>query len=127
LTIARRSLYVQTARWDRSSYATLFDAANPDASTEKRNVSIVAPQSLFLLNHEFVLDKAKSLAERLSRDVPQDETARIDYAYRLLFARSPSEEEIKISRKLLDQSDKTAAWVDLAHLLLCSNEFVYVD
>ncbi len=32
----RRSLYVQTARWDRSSFAMLFDAANPDASTEKR-------------------------------------------------------------------------------------------
>ena len=49
LTISRRSLYVQTARWTRSNFATLFDAANPDASTEKRNVSTVAPQSLFLM------------------------------------------------------------------------------
>ena len=39
----RRSLYVQTAQWDRSSFAMLFDAANPDASTEKRNPSTVAP------------------------------------------------------------------------------------
>src|SRR3954471_6706921 len=51
----RRSLYVQTARWDRSSFAMLFDAANPDASTEKRTVSTVAPQALLFLNHPFVL------------------------------------------------------------------------
>src|SRR5262249_2856795 len=37
----RRSLYVQTARWDRGTFALLFDAANPDASEEKRNVSTV--------------------------------------------------------------------------------------
>ena len=43
---SRRSLYVQTARWDRSNSATLFDAANPDASVEKRDVSTIAPQSL---------------------------------------------------------------------------------
>ncbi|MBC7965091.1 MAG: DUF1553 domain-containing protein, partial [Fuerstia sp.] len=55
VSITRRSLYVQTARWDRSNFATLFDAANPDASEEKRNVSTVAPQSLFLLNHNFTL------------------------------------------------------------------------
>ncbi len=34
LNTTRRSLYVQTARWDRSNFATLFDAANPDASVE---------------------------------------------------------------------------------------------
>src|SRR5439155_19323733 len=55
----RRSLYVQTARFDRSNYATLFDAANPDASVEKRDVSTVSPQALFLLNHSFVLTQAK--------------------------------------------------------------------
>ncbi len=43
LNIRRRSLYVQTARWNRSNFATLFDAANPDASTAKRTISTVAP------------------------------------------------------------------------------------
>ena len=55
IAILRRSLYVQTARWDRSNFATLFDAANPDASDEKRSVSTVAPQSLFMLNNSFTL------------------------------------------------------------------------
>ncbi len=134
LAIPRRSLYVQTARWDRSSFATLFDAANPDASDEKRNVSTVAPQSLFLLNNSFTLDQARHLAQRLLRDVtgdtPNVETSRIEHAYRLLFSRLPSDEEIAIAGQLVSSSGQPsteAGWTDLAHVLLCSNEFIYID
>lgn len=127
LHILRRSLYVQTARWDRGNFATLFDAANPDASTEKRNVSTVAPQSLFLLNDTFVMNQAKHLASRLSRDMPGDDVARIKRAYQLLFGRPATEAEVDICRQILTQPDQAAAWVDLAHVLLCSNEFVYLD
>lgn len=127
LAIARRSLYVQTARWDRGNFATLFDAANPDSSVEARSVSTVAPQALFLLNSSFLLDEAGHLAQRLIRDVPDDvadvETARIQRTYRLLFGRLPGEEELTVARQVVSQGD----WKDLAHVLLCSNEFVYID
>jgi hypothetical protein len=130
LTISRRSLYVQTARWDRSNFATLFDAANPDASVEKRDVSTIAPQSLFFLNHDFVAAQAKHLAERLIRDVPKCETERIQRAFQLLYSRPASALEVEIARSLVVQAGKPnaeAGWVDLAHVLLCSNEFVYLD
>jgi hypothetical protein len=127
LTIARRSLYVQTARWDRGSYAILFDAANPDSSTEKRNTSTVAPQALLLLNHGFVLEQARHLAQRLSREVQDDDTARVQYAYQLLFGRAATAEELNIAQQILTREPSEAAWTDLAHVLLCSNEFVYVD
>jgi hypothetical protein len=130
LNIQRRSLYVQTARWNRSNFASLFDAANPDASTAKRNVSTVAPQSLFLLNNDFALAQAKHVAERLLREVPNDETVRIGRAYKMLFGRSASGEEIEIAKQLLAGANKQGeqtAWTDLAHVLLCSNEFVYLD
>ena len=127
LATSRRSLYVQTARWDRGSFAILFDAANPDASDEKRNVSTVAPQALFLMNNPFVLDRARELAERLLRDVPASspnaDATRLDRAYQLLFNRPPQAEEVAIAKELLANGD----WADLAHVLLCSNEFVYVD
>lgn len=125
-----RSLYVQTARWDRGSFAMLFDAANPDASEEKRTLSTVATQALFLLNDDFVLTQAARLAERLAREVPEDETVRIQRAYQLLFSRPASAEEINIGQRFLAQARKTkadVAWRDLAHVLLCSNEFVYLD
>jgi cytochrome c553 len=129
LNTNRRSLYVQTARWDRSTFAMLFDAANPDAPVERRNVSTVAPQALFLLNHDFTRAQAGRLAERLAREVPADETARIQRAFRLLFGRTASADEIALAREVLAASgkDNAAAWRDLAHVLLCSNEFVYLD
>ena len=130
LNTTRRSLYVQTARWDRSNFATLFDAANPDASVEKRDVSTVAPQALFLLNHDFVLTQAKHLAERATRDEPKDEMARIRRLFELANTRAPTADELTIARQFLSKPRKgelETAWRDLAHILLCGNEFVYVD
>jgi hypothetical protein len=127
LTIARRTLYVQTARWDRGGYAMLFDAANPDASVEKRVVSTVAPQALLLLNNAYILSQARHLAERLMKDVPQNDTARIQRAYQLLFSRSASAEELEIARQIVGPPSNSTGWLDLAHVLLCSNEFVYLD
>jgi hypothetical protein len=126
----RRSLYVQTARWDRSNFATLFDAANPDASVEKRTISTVAPQALFMINHDFVQTQAGHLAARLLREAAGDETARMDLAYQLLFSRPARAEELEIGHSLIAQSggpEVETAWRDFAHVLLCSNEFIYVD
>lgn len=125
-----RSLYVQTARWDRGSFALLFDAANPDASVEKRHTSTVAPQALYLLNDEFVLTQAVKLAERLVKEIPTEENARIQRAYQLLFSRPARSEELDLAKQFLVRVGKTKAgtpWRDLAHVLLCSNEFVYLD
>ena len=126
----RRSLYVQTARWDRSNFATLFDAANPDASVEKRTVSTVAPQALLMLNHDFVQVQAAELAKRLLLEAPGDEGARIQWVYQWLFARPAREEEVAIAHQSLAQSGQPAAeaaWRDFAHVLLCANEFIYLD
>ena len=123
-TIRRRSLYIQTARWKRDGYAIMFDAANPDASTEKRTVSTIAPQALLLLNHPFVLEQASHLAKRLIKEVPHDDINRIHRAYQLLFARQATANDIRIARQVV--ADGTG-WQDWAHVLLCSNEFVYVD
>ena len=130
LTIRRRSLYVQTARWNRSNFATLFDAASPDTSTAKRVVSTVAPQSLFLLNNDFTLTQARHLARRMLAEDSNGHAAKIDRLYRLLFSRPATEEEHAIARSLVDGRDEgnlEDAWADLTHVLLCTNEFVYLD
>jgi hypothetical protein len=108
----------------------LFDAANPDASTEKRTSSTVAPQALLFLNHPFVLAQARHLAGRLNRENPGGNDDRIDRAYRLLFGRAARPEELEVSRRFLARpgwANYASAWQGLAHVLLCSNEFIYVD
>jgi hypothetical protein len=127
-TTPRRSIYVQTARWDRSSFANLFDAANPDASVDKRVVSTVAPQSLFFLNHPFLKHHAELLADRLLHEKPTDEDGRLERMFQLLYARSVRKEEQEILRALLlHRATPKDGWRDIAHVLLCSNEFVHVD
>jgi hypothetical protein len=108
----------------------LFDAANPDASTEKRTVSTVAPQALLFLNHPFVFTQACHLAQRLAALVPGDDNARIDRAYQLLFGRTARQEEREVCLAFLHRPGmprNEADWPGLVHLLLCSNEFMYVD
>ena len=48
-----------TIRSDRTGFGPLFDAADRTAPVEKRTVSTVAPQALFLLNHPFVEDAGR--------------------------------------------------------------------
>src|SRR5262249_20873624 len=115
LNTTRRYRYVQTSRCDRGTFAMLFDAANPDASEEKRNVSTVAPQALFLLNNDFALVQARKLTDRLIREIPKNETARIQRAFQLLFGRPASGEEIRIAQQVVASSgnqDADAAWRD---------------
>src|SRR5262249_34952330 len=109
----RRSLYTQTVRQDRGNFSTLFDAANPEQSVERRSISTVAPQALFLLNSSFVQMQARSLARKLVEQFPGDEAMRIDRAYRLLFGRPPRAEEVDIGRSFLARAagrGTDAAW-----------------
>ncbi|MFM7188717.1 MAG: DUF1553 domain-containing protein, partial [Armatimonadota bacterium] len=62
----KRTIYLQTVRSDRTSYRMLFDAADPTNSIEKRNVSIVAPQALYLLNSDFTDKVVDGLASKMA-------------------------------------------------------------
>lgn len=135
----RRSLYVQTPRWTRAYFSTLFDAADPDQTIGKRNVTAVAPQALFFMNHPFVRAQAEALARRIGADsvegAPANFSARLARAYRLLFGRTPTAEEAGIADDFLrgggsrdnQARDGRAAWADFIQVLLSSNEFCYVD
>lgn len=127
-SLPRRTLYYMTIRSDRTGFGPLFDVADPTTIIDKRTVSTVAPQSLFLMNHPFVLAQAKSLAERLERDAPPGGEARIRAAYELLYGRLPAPKEIAIG--LAATGGGTASqrtWESYAQVLLCANEFLFVD
>jgi hypothetical protein len=125
----RRTLYFMTIRSDRTSFRELFDAADPTAIIDKRTVSTVAPQALFLLNHPFALAQAKALAQRILREGPADDAGKIEHLYVLLFGRPPGEQEARIGRALVARAGGGAetAWEEYCQVLLCTNEFIYVD
>jgi hypothetical protein len=127
----RRTLYFMTIRSDRTSFRELFDAADPTAIIDKRTVSTVAPQALFLLNHPFALEQAKALAQRVLREGPADDAGKVGRLYVLLFGRPPSERETEIGLAALRRAAGAAgtekAWEEYCQVLLCANEFIYID
>ena len=125
----RRTVYLRTVRSDRSGFRTLFDAADPESSIDVRTVSTVAPQALFLLNNPFALEQAKALAGRLRAEKTSDDAERVGRAYVLLYGRPPTAEETKVGVRFLTRRGPAtdAAWEEYAQLLLCANEFIYVD
>ncbi len=122
----RRTLYQMTIRSDRSSFGPLFDAADATAMVDRRTVSTVAPQALFLLNHPLVLDAARDLARRMLAEGPADQSGRIERAYALLFGRPPTASEVEIGVGLLGTGGE-AEWMAYGQVLLCTNEMIYID
>jgi hypothetical protein len=123
----RRTLYLMTVRSDRSGFGPLFDTADPTAPVEKRTVSTIAPQALFLLNNPFMLEQTQVLAKRVA-SLETDERRRINRAYALLYGRPPSAEEVAVGREFLRHAGGgEQAWQEYSEILLCANEFIYVD
>jgi hypothetical protein len=123
----RRTLYLATIRSDRAGFGPLFDAADSTAPVEKRTISTVAPQALFLLNNPFVLAQTRALARRIV-DADKDDAARIQRVYQLLYGRPPTLEEITIGSAFLQRAGgDERAWREYGEVLMCANEFIYVD
>ncbi len=130
LNTKRRTLYVMTIRSDKSNYRSLFDAPDAQTIAEKRINSTVAPQALFLLNHPFAMAQAKSLDELVLKSKSSDDAARVRSLYQRLYSRDPRDEEVQLGLKLLSHAatdDRLNAWTRYAQVLLCANEFIYVD
>jgi mono/diheme cytochrome c family protein len=127
LQTPRRTLYLRTVRSDRTSFRELFDAADPTAIVDARSESTVAPQALFLLNHSFVRTQAQQLAARVQREEPTDVRRRIERLHLLLFGRPAQLRETTLALDWLQQHNTAQAWTDYVHLLLCTNEFLYID
>ena len=141
-TSGRRTLYLMTVRSDRSGFGPLFDAADSGVSVERRTISTVAPQALFLLNNPFLLEQTHLLAQRLATVEPQNSSARIQRAYLLLYSRPATPQEIEIGLTFLAHAAKETPapgsvespaesnlrpWEEYCQLLLCANEFLYID
>jgi hypothetical protein len=137
-TGTRRSVYAPVFRNALPDLFEAFDFADPSMVVGRRNVSTVAPQALYLMNHPFVLEQSRHAARRLlsetgaSRDHPQ----RIERAYRLALGRPPGVQERRIALEFLVQSEDPGdggpagpeeAWALLFQTLFATIDFRYVD
>lgn len=136
----RRSIYLPVIRNHLFDVFSLFDYSDASVPTGDRTTSTIAPQALFLMNSDFLTRCSQAFAERLAREVPSDQGARVARLYGLAFGRPPTDGETDeslafvaaVSRELekSDLSDDFSplrGWEALCHVMLVSSEFLHLQ
>ncbi|HKS38495.1 MAG TPA: DUF1553 domain-containing protein, partial [Verrucomicrobiae bacterium] len=147
----RRSIYVFVKRNTRYPLFESFDMPDTHESCSRRSITTSPTQALNLLNSELTLQWARSFAERVIKVAGPDLHQQFDAAYRIAFSRQPSSAECEALKRFFERhreilSERAAAneplavpaslpagadkvevatLVDLCHMLINANEFVY--
>ena len=116
----RRSIYLVAKRNLRLPSMEVFDQPTLNSSCGRRETSTHAPQALELLNGLTSNPLAEAFAGRLARE---EESARVDLAYRLATGRLPTQKETALAIEFL----KTQPLKEFALALFNLNAFLYVD
>lgn len=126
----RRTIYSHASRLELNRMLAMFDYPDPNVHADRRSETTTPLQKMFVLNSPFMVEQARRFAERLQSE-SLDDAQRIEFAYRLLYSRSPSEEESRLGIAFLGNDGGVPAtserWQQYAHVLLAANELMYVD
>ena len=114
-TSKRRTVYLPLRRSNLPSLLNLFDFGDATTTCEGRSLTNTAPQALFMMNSKFVEDRSAALAKELG--------GHVDLLYQRILDRLPTAAEKDDALGYVQK----ASWQSLAHILLSSNEFIYVD
>ena len=129
-TNRRRTYYAKVSRHSLDGLLRLFDFPDPNITADKRAVTAVPLQQLFVLNSEFMGRQAKALAKKLAA-APGDEAEKIRRAFPLLYARLATDPEVAMAVDFLKSCDgpqgSLSPWEQYAQVLLSANEFLFVD
>jgi hypothetical protein len=127
----RRTLYAFVKRGLLPPTLTTFDAPDTTLPCGQRDVTTVAPQALALLNNSFVHEQSEALAHRAAAGAV-NEIEFVRRAWRFALGRQPAPaEETAAVAHLKAQAARLAspakARASLCHVLLNTNEFIYID
>jgi len=130
----RRSVYVFAKRGLLSPLLTTFDFPDTTLPSCQRDVTTVPTQSLAPLNNPFVHEQSTVLAKRVgTRPTPAEQAK---HAWQLALGREPLKTELDAALAHLEAQAKRFAsrpdpaldaLASLCHVLLNTNEFLYVD
>lgn len=141
----RRSIYVKVKRLTPETMLQAFDQPTMSVNCTQRSRSTVSTQALTLLNGDTMARMAMAFADRLISEQPDDAVGR---AVLTAFARPVMKNERVLLTKFLEdqqaqyqsqtaeadrqkprslEAARRKALADLCHMLMTSNEFIYVD
>ncbi|MEZ6031937.1 MAG: DUF1553 domain-containing protein [Planctomycetaceae bacterium] len=133
----RRSIYVQVLRGNPLTVLHAHDQPVMETNCTRRSRSTVSTQALTILNSDDVVAYAQAFADRVLKESPDSP---IEFATLAAWSRELASDELNVLSDFVteqqlrysaggEQPDaaRRKALVDLCHMLLASNEFVYVD
>jgi hypothetical protein len=132
----RRSIYASVKRNLKYPMFEVFDQPNASLSCERREVTTVPTQALTLFNNETFLEQAQHLAQRVQREAGSDAAAQVRLLYRIAYSREATDKEVTQALEFLknrpipaEQSASRALTplAEFAHVILNSNEFLYIN
>jgi hypothetical protein len=138
----RRSIYLLARRSNPATFMRVFDYPVIDVNCTRRSSSATPLQSLTMINSEFLTASAGRLSRRVESVTGNDASLseKVQAAFWLTLCRSASNAESTASVEHVRNLARLYAaagaepaeasresFDDFAHMLLCSNEFLYVD
>jgi len=112
---ARRTLYGLVDRQYLPGTLRVFDFANPDLHVPKRSETTVPQQALFFMNHPWMLQQSRTLAERTQRSndgTGLDHRQRVVRLFQLILQRVPTEQEHNDAISLITATTEKAKVAD---------------
>ncbi len=98
----RRSIYTRKIRNTQDEFLQSLDAPPGFSSLPTRDATTTATQSLLMINGEWPLERARSMATRLVQDKPAGDPALVMRAYELALGREPTQTEAKDALSFLN-------------------------
>ncbi len=129
-TAGRRSLYLRRLRNSSDEMLATLDAPPGIVGTAKRDVTTTAPQSLMMLNNSRIMGVANKFALRVRGDLanvdPNDfALAYVRHAHRIITGLEIDDETERLLAPLAASGSQGE--VDVCHVLLNSNAFLFID
>lgn len=97
--VTRRTVYAKVSRYKLDEYLALFDFPTPMISAEKRFVTTVPTQRLFLMNSDFMQLQAEELAKRVATE--PNNSARVRKLHQIVYGREATPEEVALGVEYL--------------------------
>ncbi len=127
----RRTLYGFISRHRLNELLRLFDFPDPNITAAARPVTTVPLQQLFVLNSDFMMNRARALSARVRSEMNGTIEEKIQQVFELLYGRDPDHDDIAIGKSFLEavgnESGMEHAWDQYSLALLSANEFMFVD
>ncbi len=124
----RRSIYLPVVRNNLYEVFSLFDGTDAAVANGDRANTTIAPQALFFLNSNLVMDAAGAIAKKATQVSPSVSN-QLGHLYEAALGRKPTPAERASGELFLEQAMKQTqtnqqALSALSQVILASNEFV---